>query len=131
MFLLRFFFQKVINVIHRSVTSIISVTPLCFSIVFGCDLFFNGYFFLPISCGELGKSFHSSCLYWLMVLYLVLMCLAEYRVFQYLLYKTGNQLIVAECPYWISTFLNVLYFWGIGFLLNLLLMHFYHLTFQI
>ena len=79
---------------------------------------------------HLENQFHSSCLYCLMVLYLVLMCLVEYKIIQYLLFKTGNKLVAVECPYWIGTFLIVLCFWGIGFPLNLLLMHFCHLTLQ-
>ena len=49
------FFSKVTNVVYRSVTLIILVTPLYSSIVFGCDLFLNGYCFLLISRGALEK----------------------------------------------------------------------------
>ena len=129
--IIKVFFSKVISVICRSVTSIILVTPLSFSIVFGGDLFLSGYSFLLISCGTCGKSvsFFYVCLYCLMLLHLVLVCLVECKVIQYLLYKTGDQLIVVECSNRIGTFLNVLCFWGIGFPLNLLLMDFYHFNF--
>ena len=49
------FFSQVNNVAYRSVTLIILVTPLYSSIVFGCDLFLNGYCFPLISCGALEK----------------------------------------------------------------------------
>ena len=52
---------------------------------------------------HLENQFHSSCFYWLMILYLVLTCLVECKVIWYLLYKTGNELIVSRCSYWIGT----------------------------
>ena len=94
-----FFPPKVISVIYWSVTSIILVTPLCFSIVFDCDLFLSGCCFLLIFCGVLGKS----------ILFLMALLVdgtvfgvdvsGSYNVIQYLLYKTFNQLIVVECSY--------------------------------
>ena len=94
-----FFSPKVISVIYWSVTSIILLTPLCFSIVFDCDLFLSGYCFLLIFCGVLGKS----------ILFLMSLLVdgtvfgvdvsGSYNVIQYLLYKTFNQLIVVECSY--------------------------------